>query len=81
MVLSNYYSYEFGQRQNSDFFSKHGQVKGRIDLLLELEKELGYKVYSNKKGEFTILSIYAIKDINYYIIEKNGVKTIAIHEY
>ncbi|GEM_PF-4753642 len=44
LALSNYYAYEFGQQENRDYFFKQGLVKGRIDLLLELEKELGYKV-------------------------------------
>lgn len=72
-------SYNIGRRHGEHFGRNQGYVNGQLDLVEAIHRELGYSV-----TEETYTQSYKhfrdVKYVSLYILEKNGVKTIAVWE-
>ena len=73
------FSYNLGHQDGFEFGYPHAYTKGQVDLMLDLQKEIGMTVnkFSDKK-DFNYFG--SISDISVYIYEQENCKTVAIWE-
>jgi hypothetical protein len=72
-------SYFLGSN-NKDIFIAHAVTHTKIMTISELTDKLGYSSNGNPKEDMKIIKNYDIKDMRYYVVEVNGVKTLASHK-
>ena len=74
------WGHQHGKQSSTDIVAAHSRVYGSVKMASELANKTGYKSDGNSSAEMTVLEFEDIKDFRYYIVEINGVKTVASHE-
>ncbi|WP_284244010.1 hypothetical protein [Thalassotalea insulae] len=76
--LTNAMSYFLGEN-NKDTSITHAITHTKIITITNLTDTLGYVSDGESHENMEVLEHYDIKDLRYYIVKLNGVKTLALH--
>jgi len=77
MLMMNIFSYRIGKDKGFQFGSVHGYARGQVDLAWDIQSAIGETV-DRETDPHVYHPFKNIKDITLYIVDRNGVKTLAI---
>jgi len=80
MLVMNIFSYLIGREYGYPYGQSLGSGQGQVELVIDIGRSIGETVDCETDRQ-TYQHFIGVKNLDLYIIEKNGVKTLATWKY